>query len=290
MKICKNEITDYSYANFTEDEPEWLVGNIYNIGEEARDGHYIYKYAGVNGTNTATKPSLNPTVWFKDRSSNYYAMLSDKTTEQTENANEIIVEIESSRADVFALLNIDADMVRVQVLNTDYDMTIDTTTRNVYNWTTFWFAPFIKRKNIYLEIGFRLNATIRITATKTGGIVKIGRLVNGFGIQLGDSLFGTSFTLESYTSETTNQFGATDLQQTGSVFNGSYPISLPSQNVEIVKQYRKDFDNIPILFIGDEQENSVFRSLLSYGLWQNADITLENPTFSNMNLTIKELL
>lgn len=290
MKICKNEITDYSSANFTEDEPEWLVGNLYNVGDEARDDHYIYKYAGVDNTNTATKPSLNPIQWKQNRTSNYYAMFGDKTNEQTENPDEIIIEIESSTADVLALLNVDADTIRVEILGTDYDETIDMTQRAVSDWSSFWFAPFLLRKNVYLEIGYRLNVTIKITATKTGGIAKIGRLVNGTGIYLGDSLFGTSFDLQTYTGETTDQFGAKTDNVTGSVFNGAYPISLPSQNVEIVKQYRKDFDNIPILFIGDEQEESVFRNLLSYGKWQKAGITLQDPSYSSMELTIKELL
>lgn len=290
MKICKNEITDYFSANFTEDEPEWLVGNLYNVGDEARDDHYIYKYAGVDNTNTATKPSLNPIQWKQNRTSNYYAMLGDKTNEQTENPDEIIIEIQSNTADVLALLNVDADTIRVEILGTDYDETIDMSERVVYDWSTFWFAPFLLRKNVYLEIGYRLNVTIRITATKTGGIAKIGRLVNGTGIYLGDSLFGTSFDLQTYTGETTDQFGAKTDNVTGSVFNGAYPISLPSQNVEIVKQYRKDFDNIPILFIGDEQEESVFRNLLSYGKWQKAGITLQDPSYSSMELTIKELL
>lgn len=291
MKITENKVTDYSSANFTENETLWsATPTVYDNGDTARFGHIIYKYAGISGTNSESDPSIDTNDWLEFKTSNYYAMLGERTKDQTINPNSIIIEIAINRFDVIALLNIEATSVQVEVLGESFNTTIDTQFREVFNYTAFFFEPFIFEKNVFVPIPFYGNATARITVNNIGGDAKVGRLVAGRSLDLGLSLFGASFDLESYSRIDTDEFGTTTLIHRDAVYNGSYDIQIPSQNIERLKIERKRLDAIPILFIGDDSENSVFQNLLSYGTWQGANMTLQNPTFSNMNLTIKELL
>lgn len=296
MKICRNEITDYSYANFTEDEPEWLAENTYNVGEEARDDHYIYKYAGVNGENTETKPSLNPTVWFKNRTSNYYAMLGSKTSEQTKVNGDLIIEIDILNYDTFAVLNIIGSSLEVELTNLSTGEVVYTDEYNLQNTQdiidaySHYFSPFDFFNMYYSNLPIYTSARLRLTVKALNGISAIGRLISGQSYYVGSTLFQARQSLESYSTQTIDQFGTADLQQVGAVFNASYEISIPSTKVGSIKRKRKEFDAIPILFIADEEKDSKFENLLSYGLWQNAELLISNPTNSDMSMTVKELL
>lgn len=296
MKICKNEITDYSSANFTEDEPEWLVGNLYNVGDEARDDHYIYKYAGVDNTNTATKPSLNPIQWKQNRTSNYYAMLGDKTNEQTIVNGDLEIEIEIENYDTIGLLNITGSGVAIEMTDNATSTIVFTDTfdlqnnQDIIDAYTHYFSPFDFFNTYYANLPLFNDATLKITISSLSGQSAIGRLVSGQSYAVGSTLFGANQTLQSYSGTTTDQFGSSSLQQTGSVFNASYGLSVPSEKVGNLKRKRKELNGVPVLFIADEEEDSTFENLLSYGLWEKADILLESPSFSSMDMTIKELL
>lgn len=294
MKICENLITDYLSANFTEDEPLWLVASTYNNGDEARDGHYIYKYAGVDGTNTTTSPILNPLSWYKTKTSNYYAMLGDRTSEQTTTTGDLIIEIQGFNYDTISLLNLSGTDVLIEVI--DNGIVVFTDTKNLINTNdiidayTHYFGPYEYSESYYQLLPILGNVTIRITVYALNGFASIGRLVCGQSYEIGLSLFGASQSLESYSVTETDEFGTTTLTPREAVYNSSFEVLIPSQKTEALKRKRKNLDAIPILFIGDEAEDSTFGNLLSYGLWESADILLSKPMTSEMNITIKELL
>ena len=297
MKICKNEITDYTYANFTEDETLWTLASLYNNGDTARDGHYIYKYAGTTQTNSTVSPSNDPLLWLVYKSSNYYAMLGDRTSEQTEVNDEIIVEIELNRYDTLALLNLDAYSVTIQYIDNDTDLQIgddivyDLANRDVYNFTTFFFAPFVYKNSFYISPPYFTNTRARITIEKTGSIAKCGRLVSGRNIDIGDALFkGVSLEKQSYSSIETDEFGTTTLIKRAAIFNSSYSIKTFTQNVPYIQKLSTTYDATPILFIGDPESDSKLENLLTYGLWETSTIELNGAYKTDMNLTIKKLL
>ena len=301
MKICKNEITDYTYANFTEDEPLWTSGSLYNNGDIARDGHYLYKYAGISQTNSALNPSNDTLSWLVYKSSNYYAMLGNRTSEQTIVNDKIIVEIELNRYDTLALLNIDAYSITIQYLDsvtneqigvgTTYLLSYSLSYRDVYNFTTLFFAPFTFKRDLFINMPYLSNAKARITIEKTGDTAKCGRLVAGRGIDIGEALFrGVSLEKQSYSSIITDEFGTTTLVKRDAIYNSSYTISTFTQNVPYIQKLSIDYDATPILFIGDTTLNSKLENLLTYGLWETSNISLNGAYRTDMTLSIKKLL
>lgn len=297
MRILKNLITDYYYANFTEDETEWTSGSLYDNADEVRDGHYIYKYARVDGTNTATSPSLNPLSWYKSATSNYFSMLGDRTSEKTTVSGNLIVEIDISNYDTLSLLRVTGTQVDIQVTDLDTSLVVYTDSKTLANTEdiidaySHYFSDFEYFGSYYNnQIPLVGNARIRIEITSLDGISEIGRLVCGKSYNVGVTLFGTTETLESYSNIETDEFGTTTLVPRNAVYNSSHSIRIPSSKIPTLKRKRKELDAIPVLFIGDEELNSKFENLLSYGLWENADITIQRASFSDMDLTIKELI
>ena len=292
MRLCENQVTDYYSANFTEDETEWSAGATYLNGDEARYGHYIYKYAGVDGTNSTDNPTLDTTLWVYDRVTNYYAAIGGTTTEQTGVENTFDVQFEISGFDTLAILNMDAEEVIITFLDNAGSVisgptTYDLTSRDVIDYTSFFFAPFKFQKRLFIRIPFYLNSRVRIQANKTG-TVKVGRIVLGRSLNLGVTLFGANFELTSQSREVTNEFGTTSQEQVASYYSAAYNIRTPSQNIEYLKDLRKDLAFKNVLFVGDEEDESKFQNLLSYGEWESNSLPLDRASFSTMKLTIKE--
>lgn len=295
MRILENLITDYVSSNFTESETLWISGTLYNNADEVRDGHYIYTYAGLNGTNTATKPSLNPNSWLKTRTTNYYAMLGDRTDEQTTVTGDLIFTIESNNYDIISLLNISGSNVLIQVYDEDENLVYTDSkslnnTRDITDAYLYYFSPFVYFGTYYNNEIPLIEGTIKVTVSSLNGSAGVGRLVSGQSFTVGDTLFGSSQSLESYSRIETDEFGTTTLVPRASVYNSSHSLRILSQRSEEIKRKRKSLDAIPVLFIGDEDIDSKFENLLSYGLWQTADIVISRPNYSDMSVTVKELL
>lgn len=295
MRICKNAITDFYDTNLVEDETLWDSGDTYSNGEIIRWGHYLYKYAGVTGTNSTNNPATDTLQWEYYRASNYYSMIGGNTKDQTINADTIDVTVDLVRYDTISLLNLEAENVQITITDDTtsdilYDETFDLSYREVKTYTQFFFAPFEKKNRFYTSIPFYLQARARIQINAIGGTPKCGRLVVGQSINLGITLFGISADLDTYSREELTSFGDLIPVSDNPTYRNTFKIKIPSQNFEYLKDLRKELDFVQVLFVGDENDTSKFQNLLSYGYWENATIPLENPVLSEMTLINKETL
>lgn len=302
MKFCKNDFDDYKTINIVEDETEWLVGDIYQYGDERRDGHYIYKYAGENDTNTILSPAviyerdkeIFP-IWVQIRPTNYYAMLDARTDSQTTNNADIIMTFDISNQNTFAMLNIQADNVNVSIFDTDqgivtYNKDVETRDESsVIDFYSYCFSDFVFSDSIYLDdLPLTQNGILTITATAE--TVKIGRLVLGKSYFVGDTFFGATLGISSYSDKSIDTFGNVSLKQKGSVNIDTYKVQVPTPKVTELRKKAIEYDAVPILFIGDESMDTIVDNLLNFGYWTNFSILLPNPVKSTLSLSIKGLL
>lgn len=299
MRICQNLITDYHSANFTEDETAWQpLPVVYNNGDEAREGNYIYKYAGISGTNSTIAPSPTSTSWLKTRASNYYAMLGDRTNQQTTTSGNLIIEIDVFNYDTLSLLNLTGTRIDIEVTDLNSMTVVYTDSKDLLNRSFYidayshYFGEYNYFDRYYNDmIPLLGNARIRIEVVALSGSAGIGRLICGQSYYLGDTLFGLSKSLQSYSRVLLDEFGTPTLTESqNAVFNTNAIIKIASARIIDIEQKRKQLDFVPILFIGDESTDSPFENLLSYGLWEDATPTLQKPKVSELSMTIKELL
>ena len=168
MLIVENKTIDYISANFTENETAWDSGDTYNYSDEIRDGHFIYKYAGEDGTNTAQSPAVdvnNATAkWVEIKPTNYYAMLDGKTATQTLNDDKIDITIEDINYDSISLIGLNAK--DVQLILTDinnneevFNKTIELVDNTeIIDFFTYSFNEFDLITSIYKRQPFYANA------------------------------------------------------------------------------------------------------------------------------------
>ncbi len=303
MKLLQNKITDYLSANFNEDEIQWESSATYNYADEVRDGHFIYKYAGEDGTNTDEMPNKDyqklPTErkWVKIRPTNYYAMLDGETQTQTQNQNTIEITLATNNYDALCLLGIDAKSVTVKLRDTDSGETVYTRTidlsdiTRIVDFYSYCFEEIIFKSSIYIDdIPLYTNATMQIVIDNDGGVASCGRLVCGRTYYIGETGYGINLSQESYSTKETDVFGNTTLVHKNSLNIDSYEVFVPTPSIPNIRRKFKELDAVALLFIMDESENSIMENLLNFGYYENFSIVIPDPKISTVSLQIKGIL
>lgn len=295
MRIVKNEIMGFVSSNVTESETLWLATDLYNTLDERRYGHYMYVYSGLNGTNSATNPSIATDVWVKKSPTNYWAMLDGITSTQTSRADNITVEIATNNFDTLSLLEVEAKSIILTL--TVADTVVYTQTyylqneSEVVDFFSYCFSDFIFKTSMYSQdIPLYLGGTLKIEIINPGLTAKCGRLVCGRSLYVGESKYGASLGLDSFSVKQKDEFGIETLVHRGAVNLDNYSIKIPTQKIPVLKKKMIEFDAIPLLFVFDESVNSKTEHLLNYGYYQNMSILLSNPVASTISLTVKGIL
>jgi len=301
MKIVQNRTTSYLSANFTEDETQWLIGSLFNYTDEIRDGHYIYKYAGADGTNTTDSPAVNSLTitpsWVKIKPTNYYAMIDGETGTQTENAETITISITGINYDSFSLLEVVGTTIDIELYDNStsavvFEKTFDLQDESsIIDFFTYCFSEFTFTPSIYTDaIPLYTDAKLTITISNAGSIAKCGRLVFGRSSYIGDTGYGANLGIESYSRKVVDEFGNTTLVHRGSVNLDSYEVQVPTQKIPLLKRKAQELDAIPILFVMDESPTSNTENLLNFGYWHSFSMLIPNSVKSSISLTIKGIL
>ncbi len=309
MKIVQNKITDYLSINVIEDGTQWTETMVFLYGAFARDGHFIYRYAGANNTNTVKSPyidyetnkNLVPT-WVLYTPTNYYAMLDGETaTKTTGNLSvddgKLIFELANGRFDSFSLLGLVATNVIIELIDIPTDEVIYTESFNLLDRTdrvdaySHYFNPITLVDSVYTDkIWLLPDSKLKVTIDNTGVIAECGRLVFGNGFFVGDTAYGGSLSQESYSIQSVDSFGKDTLIHRGSANIDTYTVRIPTSKIPALRKKGKSLDAVPILFIMDESEDSTVQNLLNFGYFRTFTMLLPNPISSTINLTIKGIL
>ena len=301
MKVLRNETADYLTANFSETETLWLVTDLYNYADERRYGHYIYKYAGVNGTNTTDNPEVDSALlspsWVEIAPTNYYAMLDGRTNTKTVNADTIEITISSSNYDAISLLGIVGSSVSLFLYDNVSASPVYTNVIDLQDETgvvdeySYWFSDFVFIPVVYDDnMPLYTDSTLTIIIDNTGSNAECGRLVFGRSFYVGDTGYGSNLTLESYSRKEVDVFGNETLVQRGSVNLDSYEVLVPTSKIPSLRRKAKELDAIAILFIMDESITSNLENLLNFGYWADFTMLITSPSKSTISLTIKGIL
>lgn len=303
MKILQNKIKDYTFANFSEDETVWDSALTYNYEQSARDGHFIYAYAGTDGTNSTLRPSEDweklpkERVWIKIRPTNYYAMLDGETQTQTRVKDVTQIEFPVNNYDAIALLDIVAESVHIELIDSvTWDVLYEHRSdmldyTGIVDFYSYCFNTIEHRPSLYLDsLPLFNNALVRLTIENAGGTAACGRLVCGRTHYVGETGYGANLTQESYSKKERDIFGNTTLVHSNSLNLDSYEVYVPTQSIPNTRRKFKELDAVAILFIMDEQENSKLENLLNFGYYQSFSILIPDDQLSTASLQIKGIL
>lgn len=302
MKIVENKAKDFLYANFTESEPRWSKDAKYNYADEIRDGHYMYKYAGENNTNTTDSPSIDSIKqapkWVNIRPTNYYAMLDEKTLTQTSVRDKIIVELNDLAYDTLSLMELNANNVKIELIDIQDNSNIlyssEKSLRDeseVIDFYTYCYAPIKIISTFYTgDIPIYRGAKLRVTIENQGNFAKCGRLIFGDSFFIGCTNIDISLGFESYSKKETDIFGNTTLLHRDMAVRDTYSITISSENIPMLRRKFRGWDAKSLLFIADENQKSRLENLLNFGYFEDVSFKYDGSDISTLNLTIRGIL
>ena len=297
MNYLKQEIIDFTSTNLTESVAEWSAATTYAVGDLAKKGTYIYKSAIASNLNNDPE-EYNDIKWLKYQISNKYAMLDLSANSKSEYTGSLTVTFTQNRMSTLAIGNYDATTISVEVLD-ELDATIwsyeseDTLNENVSDWWDYIYSDYGYEVNrgIKIELG-RIGTSVRVTFNSSVDvpITACGYLVGGEKVDMGCTLYGVSFTYNSFATKEFDTFGTLNLIKRGVQDLVDFNTVIDNSQLQSSRRKIKSIYNDIIVFIVDEQEDSNHENLLTLGVIQDASTVLSNPTKTTISWSVVEVI
>ncbi len=305
MIAIKQMIEEYTAINIKTTHPNWDDGTTYSFGDIRFYNHYYYR--SVVDNNIGNIPSESEDEWLRWSVSNRYAQIDLRATTYTEwNSttatvpadNALISTFVNNSYDTVALGGVTGETVKIEVYN-HLSQLVHTEENVVYsrpysnNWYGYYFDLFLAAGN-EASFLFRIppisGGYITVTVTPLEGVVKVGYMIGGHEIYIGDSLFGVSLGIEDNSLIEIDDFGITTVvKRTANNFM-DIDVIFPSYQVKQMERKAIDLSGNIVLFVGDESTDSIYEHLATLGYVENYTTVLSNPIKTTASYSVKEVI
>ena len=298
MKVIKSQaITDTTLT--VTDVPEndyavWLVGTTYADGDRVivttPNIHTIYESA--QGSNTGNNPVGDDGTWWTVVSStNRWKMFNDVIQEQTIQTDGIDVTLEQAQVvTALSAVNVDCESIDIimtdpiegEIFNQNYPMI---SYSGITNWYDYFFTA-IERKSDLVVIGLPPYSSASINVVFNGsGDVKVGALVLGTALTIGDSQYGASFGIIDYSTKSVDAQGRTTITEGTYSDEADIDVVIETGRFAQVKKILTDLRNTPTVWVASEEAEGT----LIYGYYREFNVLYSGPQVSMCTLSIEGL-
>ncbi len=309
------------------DHPEWVAGTSYVAGNRVIrvNKHRIYQcLAPVSG---ATPPESDSTNWVELGPTNKWAMFDSKVSTATlGTASGIQLTLKPGRCNGLALLELSGltaltitchypvtaqgsagalttstrDYAFGIVLTTVTDTRGDAGTlsgsvtltysvqlqnRNVSNWTQYFLEPFVIKTDVF--IGFPSRADMTVSLDIPSGYPKVGALMIGNFIELGDAGYGVSSSIDDYSVVKTDEWGVSKLVERDYVKRVTYPVTVENWAMRRAFSTLASLRATPAVFIGSDDYR--YTPFTVFGRVARFSVALTFATYSIINIEVQGL-
>jgi hypothetical protein len=285
---------------------EYAAGTTYSAGEKVKvsyesDGTTplfpVFKYESLAGSNVGNYPPDSPDKWSEIGAENRCKMFDGYVNTQTEDTDDIEVELNANGMDcvgIFGIYGTDVTLTFKRDGATIKTETIDLRTiipaSGWYNWlynTYEWGITQI----LWEFPKYVADATLEITITTRLGEAACGMVVMGNAKTLGITKFTPKIGIDDYSIKDTDTLGRTYLNQGNYANRADVVIRLDNDRVDYVARQLTSIRGVPAVFdLNNNDVDEVFQSLQIYGYVQNFDVIIPGPIRSECNLEIKGLI
>lgn len=298
MKVIKSQaVTDGTLT--ATDVPEndyvaWAVGTTYADGDRVivttPNIHTIYE--SEQGSNVGNDPTTDDGTWWTVVSStNRWKMFNNVIQEQTIQTDGIDVTLEQAQVvTALSAVNVDCESIDIimtdpiegEIFNQNYPMT---SYSGITNWYDYFFLA-IERKSDLVVIGLPPYASASINVVFNGvGDVKVGALVLGTALTIGDSQYGASFGIIDYSTKSVDAQGRTTITEGTYSDEADIDVVIETGRFAQVKSILTDLRNTPTVWVASEEAEGT----LIYGYYREFNVLYSGPTVSMCTLSIEGL-
>lgn len=245
------------------DNPLWLIGTAYTVGQKVMLNHRNYEALIANtGKNPETDTS-SPPVWLDLGPTNRWKMFNKRAgntwTIGTYTANPESIDLTvrpGKRINSIGLVGVRAASVQIQMIvggSVVYDQTFSMTLKAGGSWYQYYFGPFKTKDNVArFDLPPLNNADIRVLALAPGGTARIGMMVVGVSKTIGTAVYGTTIGIESYSSVKEDDFGQTTIIPRGKRRTIDFDIVLAMDQVSSTLRTLEPLSDTVALYVGSE--------------------------------------
>lgn len=309
------------------DYPEWVSGASYATGNRVirLTTHRVYQcLASVSGT---TPPESDSTNWVELGPTNRWAMFDSKvSTPTTGSSTGLQLTLKPGRCNGLALLELSGITalsitctypvtaqgskgdVTTTVRDYAFGIVLTTTTdtrgvagtltgsvtllyevtlqnRNVSNWTQYFLEPFVIKTDVF--IGFPSRADMTISLDIPSGYPKVGALMIGNFIELGDAGYGVSSSIDDYSVVTTDEWGVSKLVERDYVKRVTYPVTVENWAMRRAFSTLAALRATPAVFVGTDDYR--YTPFTVFGRVARFSVALSFATYSIVNVEVQGL-
>lgn len=283
------------------DAPAWTAGATFVKGNQVVDAHHIWQWAGDANTNTTVKPSADtssPQKWVDLGATNRYRMFDKEAggafvlEGNTANAGSIEFSIKPGQVvNAIALFGLSA--TSVEIIMTDptdgevYKKDIPLSDVNVMTYYDYFFAPISRKTSLVkLDLPSYGTATVTVRIKNANSIAKCAYFVIGRYLAIGDTVYGTSLGIRSYSDLSEDTFGRLKLTRRGKRKVVNYDVRVPTDNVDKTYRILEQLFDVVAVFIG----TTSMEVTTSVGIYEDMRKVLDNKGLSQLTLQVRSLV
>jgi hypothetical protein len=279
------------------DYTAWSSTTTYNVGDFCirTNTHRIYQSLVASNLNNIPENNTagNTPKWQDMGPTNRWAMFDQQVGTQTIVATSVTVVIAPGRVSALALMNINCASVRI-IINSasnggvQYDKTYSMNYgADPADWFQYFFNP-IDRKSDFVVMDLPPYGDAQITVTLTDPTsVACGVLVVGTLRTIGDTEWGVKLGIVDYSVKSPDAFGNALIVKRSYSKRSTFPVSLPTAQVDAVAKLLASVRATPIVWIGAD---NLFSSLLIYGFFKDFEIDIAYPSYSTCSIEIEGMI
>lgn len=242
--------TDYS---------AWDVGTAYTTGNNVIVTTGVHKvYEAVTGGTGHDPTTDDGTYWIEVGATNRWKAFDGFIADQVSNSGTITYSIiPTGVVTGIAFFGLSATSVRVQVTDTTptviYDQTVDLVDgTGVVDWFTFFTEALVyDTEALLIDLPCYAGYTLDITISAGAGTAKVGQIVFGRVINLGETVDGTRPGYKSYSVKSTDAFGRTSFVQRAIADRVEFIFVGPTADQRRIGRVVKELDTLPAVWFAD---------------------------------------
>lgn len=258
-------------SNVPESETEWDAVTNWQEGDEVRVGHTVYKAAEAN-TNKNPANDANRDIWPIFGVTNRMKMfdMTRGADTQTEMADSIVVELDPGQLySSIGLFGLKAKNVQIEIIDGSNGVVFDESyslqsTAGINYFFAWFYAPIVRKEQfVKLNLPYYPGAIVRITISGYG-TVKCGKLVIGWGRELGCTKWGLQPSYQDFSDMRYDTFGNLKLKERRKARQRDFIVVVPSDRLAFVESQLIGLGGLPTVFVGSENhEISIILGVVS---------------------------
>lgn len=295
LEINAARLTACNVPEPSPGEQIYNAGTTYAAGDRAISTATHRTYESLIGGNLGNALT-DVTKWADVGPTNRYAMFDHYRSTKTVRAGEVSMTIRPGvRIDTLALIGVQAVTCHIRIMAGSpatevYNRTIPLASRQVSSWSQYFFTSFDQKEEVFqFDIPQYSDNELSITLTD-GGEVKIGTLILGQSVLLGQTAMPVSDDAINFSKIERDQFGNVTLIPRRSVPTTDVKVRAEKGAVPRLRKLREQVNAVPALWIGiDDASDEYFDSVLRHGIYKNFSIEIDQHNSATINLTIEDL-